>query len=171
MDASDISYLRVPHNFTDEYGYPFFLFGNCLWFLILIFNSTLIIRDKEKHVIALQVTHGRSVLGKKFEMLTSLVDSLFPQELYGEDSRRIGFEFCAVHMSCYNRYAEQVSRFCFLYDVLPDLAFARVLMHHLIYTLTDYKKRVKMVESESIIFRECPIWLKKLQGIQHAMSS
>jgi len=73
------------------------------------FDSSLLFRDAHKQVIALRVTHCQSVLGKKLVSLTMLVDSLFPKELYGDDSRRIGFEFCAIHMSIYNRYAEQVS--------------------------------------------------------------
>jgi hypothetical protein len=72
-------------------------------------RQTLRIEDAEGKLIALWVTHGADVLGTTIDTLPSIVESLFPQELYKEDSRRKGFEFCALHMTVYARYGENVS--------------------------------------------------------------
>ena len=71
-------------------------------------RQTLRIEDADGKLIALWVTHGADVLGTTIDTLPSIVESLFPQELYEEDSRRKGFEFCALHMTTYARYGEKV---------------------------------------------------------------
>jgi hypothetical protein len=73
-----------------------------------ISRKTLIFRDLDKNLVALWATHAQKLLKEKIEALPALVHSLFPQELSEDDSKRVGFEFCAIHMSQYNRYAENV---------------------------------------------------------------
>jgi hypothetical protein len=82
-------------------------------------RKTLLLRDIEKELMCLWSTHGRTVLKEQIQLLPSLVNALFPLELFEDDSTRVGFEFCAVHMSQYNRYTESVSHFYFLSNLNP----------------------------------------------------
>jgi hypothetical protein len=64
-------------------------------------------RDKKDGLVALTVKH-HPFLQQKIQQLPALIQALFPTEKVTDESTMPGFDFCAVHMSQYNRYAENV---------------------------------------------------------------
>ena len=67
--------------------------------------------DMEDNTLVLLATHAKTLLQHKFQVIFAEVDSLFPGELYPEDSRRPDYNFLALHFGYYNKYSESVCIF------------------------------------------------------------
>ena len=81
-------------------------------------RQTLKLVDKNGDLVFLVVPHRHEVLKEKLGNLLKELETLFPGELRHTNLRTPGYNFLALHYSCYNRYHESVRN-----PLLPDHSF------------------------------------------------
>lgn len=75
----------------------------------IIYSKCLHVRDKKGKLAALLFTHMPDTIPEIWDHILELISVLYGGEFFVDKSNRIGYDFCAIHYHCYNRYSENVS--------------------------------------------------------------
>jgi hypothetical protein len=66
------------------------------------------LEDKKGQLAALVISHINTALPEFWEKFTARIIALYGKEFFDEVSKRVGYDYLAIHYHWYNRYAEWV---------------------------------------------------------------
>jgi hypothetical protein len=75
---------------------------------ILLPSRSLKLEDKAGQLAALIITHLPKFLPEFWKIFYTRIKALYGDELLEDFSRRLGYDYLAIHYHWYNRYAERV---------------------------------------------------------------
>ena len=95
-------YVRFDTNILDEYV----VLPPSMFLYLTLVRRTLVLEDKNNGLAALVVSHMTAA--DFWTYFCVRIKALYGHEMHHDESKRVGYDYIAVHYHWYNRYAEQV---------------------------------------------------------------